>query len=179
MAAHGVLERGARTRRAMTAPAHQEGQAPSGHESSPNAIEWTPRLVAAFLADAAQRLRRLQNAEIEELYKACPEVLHQVLNIQATAGDAPCPSSRRAVAQTRAALRWLQWLDQDVRCLAWDRANGRPWKAVAHARGIDRSTAWRRWTCAMFTIAARLNAANDATPSQHREAIRPPDDPVD
>jgi hypothetical protein len=54
-----------------------------------------------------------------------------------------------------------------------------PWKAIAHARGIDRSTAWRRWTCAMITIAARLNAESDATTLQHREAIRPSADPVD
>jgi hypothetical protein len=77
------------------------------------------------------------------------------------------------VAQIQVALRWLQWLDQDVRSLAWDRANGMPWKAIAHARGIDRSTAWRRWTCAMVTIAARLNAENEATTLQHREVIRP------
>jgi hypothetical protein len=163
----------------MTASVHQEERALSGHEAFPDAIEWTPRLVAAFLADAAQGLRRLQNADIDEVLKTCPKVLHQGLCTPAPAGNAPRTSSPRAVAQAQAALRWLQWLDDDVQCLAWDRANGRPWKAIAHTHGIDRSTAWRRWTCAMITIAARLNAANDATPSQHREAIRPPDDPVD
>jgi hypothetical protein len=162
----------------MTTSIHQEGQAPSGHETSPKAIAWTPRLVAAFLADAAQMLRHLQNTDIDEVLKTCPKVLYRP-SIQAAAGSASPPLSPRIVAQIQVALRWLQWLDQDVRSLAWDRANGMPWKAIAHARGIDRSTAWRRWTCAMITIAARLNAANDATPSQHHEAVRPPDDPVD
>ena len=148
-------------------------------DDEPAIVEWTPRLVAAFLADAAQGLRRLQNADIDEVLKTCPKVLHQVLSIQAAAASTSPPSSPRAVAQAQAALRWLQWLDDDLGSLAWDRANGMPWKAIAHARGFDRSTAWRRWTCAKVTIAARLNATNDATLLQHREAIRPPDDPVD
>jgi hypothetical protein len=87
VATHGVLERGARNRTAMTTSIHQEGQAPSGHETSPKAIAWTPRLVAAFLADAAQMLRHLQNTDIDEVLKTCPKVLYRP-SIQAAAGSA-------------------------------------------------------------------------------------------
>jgi hypothetical protein len=150
-------------------------------DDEPAIVEWTPRLVAAFLADAAEVLHGLHEVEGHEALANCPKLAHpgQCMHtgVRGTAHFRPC--SPRAMAQVQTTLRWLQWLDDDVQCLAWDRANGRPWKAVAYARGIDRSTAWRRWTCAMTTISARLNAANDATLLQHREARRPPDDPVD
>jgi hypothetical protein len=102
---------------------------------------WTPRLVAAFLADAAEAYRYPNQ-----------------LNVPREAGS-----------QIQKPLSWLCWLDDDIQKIAFDRACGVPWKAIAHARGINRSTAWRHWTCAMTAIAARLNAAGDATTLQHRE----------
>jgi hypothetical protein len=149
----------------MTAPAHQEGQAPSGHESSPNAIEWTPRLVAAFLAHAAQSLQSHPVSGIPQseplgrgghgFIDSCPGIQTDVAQISAS------PPLRESLPPVQAALDWLEWLDPNLRRIAWDRANGSPWKAIAHVQGIDRTTAWRRWTCAMVTIAARLNGIAD------------------
>jgi hypothetical protein len=55
-------------------------------------------------------------------------------------------------------MLWLRWLEIEDAKLVWERAGGRPWKIIAHRWGIDRSTAWRRWTYALVTIAAKLNS---------------------
>ena len=67
------------------------------------------------------------------------------------------PPTARAIDQMDCTLPWLRWLDGDDQKLVWERANGRRWKAIAGTRGIDRSTAWRRWSYAVHVIAARLN----------------------
>jgi hypothetical protein len=99
--------------------------------------EWTPQLVATCLLEAARTFQRTD-----------PEALSTFPILPTAAGRAK-PALQ--------ALRWLQWLDALEGQIAWARANGRPWKAIAHRHGIDRTTAWRRWTCAMVMIAARLN----------------------
>ena len=144
----------------MSASAGPGRQVLPSQRTHPIPIEWTPRLVAAFLADAAQRHGSLGERELPETLKTWSKVTHPGLDMHFDAKRASRsrPLSPRAMAQRKAALCWLQWLDDDVQRMAWDRANGRPWKAIAHAHGVDRSTAWRRWTCAMVMIAARLNA---------------------
>ena len=112
---------------------------------------WTPRLVAAVLAEAAEEHRRLNQLD----------------------------SAREVDSENMNALSWLGWLEGDMRAIAFERACGVPWKTIAHARSVDRSTAWRHWTCAMVAIASRLNATSDATPLQHRQTGRQSVDPID
>ena len=108
-----------------------------------------------------------------DAFETWPATIHQVRCAPTDEDDASPPQTAHALDQMHAALMWLRWLDADLQRIAWDRANSRPWKAIAHEHGIDRTTAWRRWTCAMITIAARLNAVNDATTLQHQDTPRP------
>jgi hypothetical protein len=130
---------------------------------------WTPRLVEAYLAEAADTLRRLPQHRIRGYFSTWPEILSDAREI---AGDADGPTrlapSPGAIDQMDRILLWLRWLEREGQRIVWDRANRRPWKLIAEEHGIDRTTAWRRWTYALVTIAARLNAAADATLLQHR-----------
>lgn len=62
------------------------------------------------------------------------------------------------------ALEWLALIGGDSeqaiidnRRIVWMRAEGYRWKQICRAAGCVRSTAWRRWTAALITIANRLN----------------------
>ena len=108
---------------------------------------WTPRLVAAHLADAALTLQQ----QVKQEPDGSKPTSHEQLTLSAMPNMLGC----------------LQWLGAEEQKIAWDRANGLPWKTIAHSCGVDCTTAWRRWTCAMTTVAARLNALSDATVLQH------------
>jgi ribosomal protein L31E len=62
------------------------------------------------------------------------------------------------------ALEWLALIGGeseqaiiDNRRIVWMRAEGHRWRQICRAVGCVRSTAWRRWTAALVTIANRLN----------------------
>ena len=120
---------------------------------------WTPKLVAAILEEAADTLRRLPRVKVQGYISAWPPVLHDFWDAFGweEAEVRLGPPSARAIDHMDHALLWLRWLDQDEQAIVWDRANRRPWKAIAQERSIDRTTAWRRWTYALITLAARLN----------------------
>ncbi|MBV9243254.1 MAG: hypothetical protein JO366_00410 [Methylobacteriaceae bacterium] len=120
---------------------------------------WAPRLVQAYLADAADTLRRLPGARGSRVF-ASPEIARGVQQLSISAqGQGPVGSpSPQAVDQAKIATSWLLWLDVDDQRIVWERAKGRSWKEIAHACKIDRTTAWRRLTCALAVIAAKLNA---------------------
>lgn len=131
---------------------------------------WTPRLVEAYLAEAADTMRRLPEPRVPGYFSTWPEIVQESWM---TDGWAEGPTrlgsaTPRAITQMDETLLWLRWLDRDDQKIVWERANRRPWKVIAHAFGIDRSTAWRRWTYALITIAARLNAQSGATTLQHQ-----------
>jgi uncharacterized protein DUF6362 len=134
-------------------------------------IYWTPRLVEACLVEAADTLRRLPEPRVPGYVNSWPEVVEkaQVARGPAEGPTRLGPPSPAAIDQMDAVLRWLRWLEPDEQKIVWDRANRRPWKAIACAHDIERTTAWRRWTYALVTIAARLNAASRATVLQHHE----------
>ena len=55
----------------------------------------------------------------------------------------------------------------DNRRIVWMRAEGHRWKQICRAVGCVRSTAWRRWTAALVTIANRLNKQRKTSRRPH------------
>lgn len=120
---------------------------------------WTREMVAAWLEEAADTLRRLPRVRVQGYVTAWPPIVHDYWEAfgwdetEARLG----PPSAKAIDRMDCSLLWLRWLEREDQRIVWDRANGRPWKAIAHDYGIDRSTAWRHWNYAMGSIAVRLN----------------------
>ena len=130
---------------------------------------WTPKMVAVYLEEAADTLRRLPDRRVGGYVSAWPEIVRNYWEAFGwhDAEVRPIPPSPRAIDQMDETLRWLCWLEPDQARLVWARSTGKPWKLIAHEHSIDRTTAWRRWSYALVTIAARLNAGKSATPLQH------------
>lgn len=129
---------------------------------------WTPRLVEAYLAEAADTLRRLPEPRSQRYRNNWPEIVRGSVQINCSVVGLTHPNpSPLAIDQMEATVLWLRWLAPAAQKIVWDRANGHPWKAIAFNYGIDRTTAWRHWSSALVMIAARLNGASDATTMQH------------
>ena len=130
---------------------------------------WTPKMVAVYLEEAADTLRRLPNHRVGGYASAWPEIVRDYWEAFGwhDAEVRPIPPSPKAIDQMDETLRWLWWLEPDQARLVWARSTGKPWKVIAYDYGIDRTTAWRRWTYALVTIAARLNSGGTATLLQH------------
>ncbi len=120
---------------------------------------WTPKLVAAYLEEAADTLKRLPEKRIQGYFSAWPPIVRDFWEAYGwdEAEARPGPPSARAIDRMDKTLDWLRWLERDEAKLVWERAGGRPWKYIAHDFQIDRTTAWRRWTYALITIATKLN----------------------
>jgi Domain of unknown function (DUF6362) len=131
---------------------------------------WTPRDVAEFLEEAARTLRRLPPVTVQGFFSTWPPVIRDFWEafgwnaVEVRLG----PPSSDAIDRMDAALRWLLCLEPDEVRLVWLRAEGVRWKSIAHRFGMDRSTAWRHWTCALIKIAAHLNASGATKPSQQK-----------
>jgi hypothetical protein len=54
-------------------------------------------------------------------------------------------------------MRWVQWLEVELRHLVWMRAKGYGWRDITIRFACDRTTAWRRWQKALQTVTDRLN----------------------
>jgi Domain of unknown function (DUF6362) len=128
----------------------------AGKKMSVSETGWTPELVAARLAEAADVLARLPEDRVRGFY-----------DLWASIVGAPCRASSPAAAMPDAidrmdeALGWLCWLDDEERRLVWLRAEGLPWKRITQRLGIGRTTAWQRWTTALLKISVRLNAVDE------------------
>ena len=130
---------------------------------------WTPKMVAVYLEQAADTIRRLPPVKVQGHASSWPQIVRDFW--EAYGWDETRvrlgPPSAAAIDQMDVTLLWLRWLEPDDARLVWKRANGRHWKVIAHEYGIDRTTAWRRWMYALVVIAARLNAcSNVATPGR-------------
>ncbi|CUW37105.1 conserved protein of unknown function [Magnetospirillum sp. XM-1] len=122
-------------------------------------LHWAPKMVAVYLEEAAETLRRLPRVKVQGYVTAWPEIVRDYWDAfgRDEVQVRPGPPSAKAIDQMDVTLGWLRWLEIEESRLVWHRACGRPWKAIAHEFGCDRTTAWRRWTYALVTIAARLN----------------------
>ena len=133
-------------------------------------IGWSPKDVAELLEEAARTLRRLPPVTVQGFISTRPPVIRDFWEAYGW-HDAEVrlgPPSAAAIDRMDATLRWLLCLEPDVVRLVWLRAEGVRWKSIAHRFGIDRSTAWRHWTCALIKIAAQLNASGATKPSQQK-----------
>ncbi|MDB5407746.1 MAG: uncharacterized protein JWL84_2658 [Rhodospirillales bacterium] len=139
-----------------------------------DAIHWTPRLVEAYVAEAAVTLHCLPEQRVQGYVNTWPEIQSDACDTDGVA-DRPTrfTPSPNAIDQMDRVLLWLRWLKRDDQRIVWERAKRRPWKDIAHEHGADRSTVWRRWTYALVTIAARLNASADAALLQQRTVQHP------
>jgi Domain of unknown function (DUF6362) len=122
---------------------------------------WTPKMVAVYVEEAADTLRRLPNRRAGGYVSAWPEIVRDYWEAFGwhDAEVRPIPPSPKAVDRMDEALAWLAWLEPGERQLVWLRAEGLPWKRITHRLGIGRTTAWHRWTVALLKITTRLNAA--------------------
>ncbi|SIR09210.1 hypothetical protein SAMN05421641_12436 [Paracoccus thiocyanatus] len=128
----------------------------------------TPREIEDRLEEAALTLRRLPNppgSGARGYGRSWPEYIHEAKHAygyeQATMRVIPNPQE---IQHMEEALAWLALIGGDSeqaiidnRRIVWMRAEGHRWKQICRAVGCVRSTAWRRWTAALITIANRLN----------------------
>lgn len=134
--------------------------------------DWTPKDVAEQLEEAARTLRRLPSVTVRGFLSSWPPVIRDFWEafgwnaVEVRAG----PPSAGAIDRMDAALRWLLCLEADEVRLVWLRAEGVRWKSIAHRFGMDRSTCWRHWTCALVKIAAHLNGSRATKPLQQNMA---------
>jgi hypothetical protein len=143
--------------------------------------QWTPRLTEAFLAQAADASRGATFADGQTLAALSHGLLatHWLDSPMAADMTGDCHVAAAMRGQVLHTLEWLRWLDPSEREVVWARACGIPWKDIAEQHDVDRTTAWRRWSIAIATITARLNAEADAATLQHRSARQATDDRVD
>jgi Domain of unknown function (DUF6362) len=136
-------------------------------------VDWTPRLVQAFLEEAAVTARSIPEVRAPGFFNTWPSIKRSAVEIATMSarslGHAAIPA---ACTRMDYVMAWLRWLDRDDQKLVWDRAQGIPWKIICHDRSINRSTAWRRWTVAIAIIAARLNGQCNNVATRQSATIR-------
>ena len=134
---------------------------------------WTPEIVAERLEEAADTLRRLPPVRVRGHAGSWPGVVRDVREAYGWDEARPRlgPPSPAAIDRMDEALRWLAWLTPDEARLIWLRAEGVRWKLICYRFGGGRTTAWRRWVCALVKIAARLTGGD--APAAGRRASRP------
>ncbi len=122
--------------------------------------QWTPEMVAARLVEASDTLRRLPPVKVRGYFSAWPPVIRDFWEAFGWSEVVvrPGPASPAAIDRMEVTMQWLRWLDKDDSRLVWLRAEGVRWKAICARFGIGRTTAWYRWSSALATITARLNA---------------------
>lgn len=128
----------------------------------------TPSEIEDRFEEAALTLRRLPNppgSGARGYGRSWPDYVHEAKHAygyeEARMRVIPNP---REIQRMEEALEWLALVGGDSeqtiidnRRIVWMRAEGHRWKQICRAVGCVRSTAWRRWTAALVTIANRLN----------------------
>ena len=122
-------------------------------------IKWTPSLVEAYLAEAADVLSRLPDTRVQGYVNTWPPMVREFwesYGMQDVVLRRPPPSAA-AIDRMDEALRWLVWLDPvDVR-IVWLRASGKQWKEVCWTVGLARAAAHQHWLFALCVIAWKLD----------------------
>jgi hypothetical protein len=121
---------------------------------------WTAQDVADRFREAAMTLRRLPPVKVQGHFNLWPAIRRCA---EEMAQMEPRPMritpSPAAISRLEETMDWVLWISEEERHLVWARAARVPWKRLCWQLGCDRTTAWRRWQRALWTIAARLNAA--------------------
>lgn len=127
------------------------------------AEQWTTKLVAERLEEAAATMRRLPPVRPQGYVTTWPPIIREFW--EAYGYNAPevrlGPPTPEAVERMDEALGWLRWLEADAVRLVWMRAERVPWKLIEVRFRCDRTTAWRKWTLAVARITTRLEAAGE------------------
>lgn len=122
---------------------------------------WTPALVEALLAEAADTLRRLPDREARfraGLGSAWPDVVRDAATAYGAEGvrlrlGPPAPA---AIDRLEGVISWLAWLNEPQRRIAWAVASGFTVARLARQIGCHRNTVANRHAAAMRLIAGRL-----------------------
>ncbi|MBC7134897.1 DUF6362 family protein [Oceanibaculum nanhaiense] len=120
---------------------------------------WTPELVKARLAEAADTLRRLPSARIRARLTAWPDVVQSAATAYGyeAARTRPAAPSPEAISRMDETLGWLFWVENDGRRLLWARAMGVPWRRLEDLDGRSHVTLKRAHDRLLDEIARRLN----------------------
>lgn len=125
-------------------------------------MHMSPREIEDRLEEAALTLRRLPNppgSGPKGYGSGWPDYVQEARHAYGyhEARMRVVPSARD-IELMEEAIGWLRLVpDPDVRRMVWMRAEGARWRQVCIRAGCARSTAWRRWTAALLTIANHLN----------------------
>jgi flavin-binding protein dodecin len=132
----------------------------------------TPKAVADSLEEAAQTLHRLPPVRVQGYFTTWPPIIREFWEAfgRHAAEVRLGPPTPDAIDRMDEALQWLHWLELNEVRLVWLRAEGARWKSIAYRFGMDRSTAWRHWSCALIKIAAHLNGMSATKASQQNTA---------
>ena len=134
----------------------------------------TPTDIEDRFEEAALTLRRLPNppgSGARGYGRSWPDYVHEARHAYGyeDARMRVIPNSRE-IQRMEETLGWLALIGGDSeqaiidnRRIVWMRAEGYRWKQICRTVGCVRSTAWRRWTAALVTIANRLNRQRKST----------------
>lgn len=127
----------------------------------------TPREIEDRLEEAALTLKRLPHppsSGARGYGRSWPDYVHEA---KYAYGYEPArmrviPNARE-IQRMEEALNWLALIGGDSeqqaadnRRIVWMRAEGHRWQTICRHVGCVRSTAWRRWTASLLTIAKAL-----------------------
>jgi hypothetical protein len=121
--------------------------------------EWTPSLVEARLAEAADVLKRLPDHDVQGYYNTWPRIIPEFSDL---VGREPPrlkrpPPSPEAITRMEETLNWTAGLDPLDAKIIWLRAGGERWKTICWTVGLARATVHQHWLYALCVIAWRLN----------------------
>ena len=126
---------------------------------------WTPRLVQAWLAKAADGQQHRPVGSASGALTVWPGIVgddavmdDHVMFFEHDGHRPPFdPPVRDAITRTDEVLGWLRWLEPDDARLIWARANGVPWKGIACRFGLSVRTAQRRHAHGLGVVVWRLH----------------------
>ncbi|MFO7481293.1 DUF6362 family protein [Oceanibaculum nanhaiense] len=120
---------------------------------------YTPELVKARLAEAADTLRRLPSARIRARLTAWPDVVQSASTAYGyeAAQTRPAAPTPEAISRMDETLAWLFWVENEGRRLLWARAMGVPWRRLEDLDGRSHVTLKRAHDRLLGEIARRLN----------------------
>ena len=122
--------------------------------------KWTLEQIEVRFVEAAETARRLPPDHRPGYASAWPALQRMAEAMGKQTGEdrkLRISLSPAAVEEMLEAIRWMQWLDPEVRYLVWMRADRWDWQEIYRRVGCDRTTAWRRWKRALQVVADQLN----------------------